>query len=73
MVKVLLAPDVTRTLLDGEIDPLVPADAVIVYDMELEVVAVNVAEIPWFAVTLLKVYEVTAPTDAPSTRTFDTR
>ena len=49
----------------GEIVPPVPAEAVMVY-----VFTENVALIVWFAVTLLKLYELTAPTDAPSTRTL---
>ena len=49
----------------GEMVPPVPAEALIVY-----VLTVKLADIVWFAVTLLNVYELTAPTDAPSTRTF---
>ena len=50
---------------DGLIDPPEPAEAPIVY-----VAMLKLADIVCAAVTLLKVYELTAPTDAPSTRTF---
>jgi hypothetical protein len=71
IVNVLLAPDATVTVPEGEIIPPVPAEALMVYEVLL--LAVKLAEIVWFAVTLLKVYEVTAPTDDPSTRTLETR
>ena len=54
----------TLTLPDGEIEPPEAAEAVMEYEL-----AVKVALIVWFDVTLLKVYELTAPTEAPSTVT----
>ena len=48
-MNVLFEPEFTPTAPDGLIVPFDPADAVIVY----VVVVVNVAEIVWFAVTLL--------------------
>jgi hypothetical protein len=46
--------------------PPVPAEEVIVY-----VLTENVAASGWLAVTLVKVYELTAPIDVPSTVTFE--
>ena len=65
MEKVLFEPWLTDTAPDGEIVPPVPADAVIVYE-----IAEKVALMVWAAVTLLKVYELIAPTEVPSTVTL---
>ena len=53
IVKVLLDPEVTLTLPDGEIVPPVPAEAEMVY--VVAVAAAKVAAIVRFAVTLEKV------------------
>jgi hypothetical protein len=66
MEKVLFEPWLTDTAPDGEIVPPVPADAVIVYE-----IAEKVALMVWAAVTLLKVYELIAPWDTPSTVTLE--
>jgi hypothetical protein len=66
MVKVLFDPWLTEIAPDGEIVPPVPADAAIVYEID-EKVALMV----WAAVTLLKVYELMAPWDTPSTVTLE--
>src|SRR5438093_1607032 len=67
MVKLWPTVAFTVTAPDGVMLPLAPADAVIVY-----VSIAKLAEMVWFASTLLKVYEVTAPTELPSTRTSAT-
>ncbi|TMG82452.1 MAG: hypothetical protein E6H78_14685 [Betaproteobacteria bacterium] len=67
MVNVWLATALTVTLPAGEILPLAPADAAMV-----NVLIAKLAAIVWLAMTLLKVYVDTAPTDTPSTRTSAT-
>ena len=64
-VKVWLDPQFTTTAPDGEIVPL-PLLAVAVM---VKVLRTKLAAMVWFAVTLLKVKLVTAPTDDPSTST----
>ena len=51
IVKLRLPPELTLTFPNGEMVPPVPAEAVIVYVL---VVEVNVALIVWLAVTLVK-------------------
>jgi hypothetical protein len=67
IVKVLLDPEATLTLPDGEIVPPAPAEAEMVY--VVEVVDTKVAAMVLFAVTLEKVYELTVPTEEPLTVT----
>ncbi len=70
-MNILVAPELTETEPEGLMEPPVPADAVRVYVFTEvpEEVAEKVADIVWLAVTLLKVYVDTAPTDVPSTVT----
>jgi hypothetical protein len=65
IVNILLDPELTETAVAGEIVPPVPAVGVIV-----KLLSAKVALMVWLAVTLVKVYVATAPTDTPSTRTF---
>ena len=67
MLKLWLAPELTLTPPTGVIEPPEPAEAVMV---KVEMLTVKVALMEWFAVTLLKVYELTAPTEEPSTVTL---
>jgi hypothetical protein len=67
MVKVWFPPELTVTLPEGEMEPLLLADAVMMYE-----VMTNVTLIEWFEVTLLKVYEEMGPWDTPSTFTSAT-
>ena len=62
-----MAPRLTVTVPLGLMEPLAPALAVTV-----KVSMAKVAAIVWLAVTFEKVYEVTAPTEVPSTVTFAT-
>ena len=64
MVKVLLPPQLTEP--DAV---MVPPDPALEVRVKVPAEAVNEAEMVWAALTLLKVYEVTAPTDDPSTST----
>ena len=64
MLKAWLPPCATCTVPDGLMPPFAPADAVIVYAM-----GAKLAEIVCVAVTLEKVYVLTAPAEAPSTIT----
>src|SRR6185295_13001811 len=68
MVKVWLPPHGTVVAPFGLIEPLAPAEALMVYGPR----AANVALIVWLACTLLKVKLVIAPCDTPSTSTLAT-
>jgi hypothetical protein len=67
MVKIWLPPELTVTLPLGEMEPLLPADAVMVYDR-----IAKEALIEWLEVTFWNVYDVMAPLDTPSTFTSAT-
>ena len=67
MAKVRLPPFATETLPDGDMLPLGPALAVIVW-----VITVKYAVITWFVLTLVKVKLVIGPLYVPSTVTYDT-
>src|SRR6266508_3230564 len=64
MVNVVVAPELTLTIPDGDIEPFEPALAVMV-----NVFTENVAEIVWLTVMLLKVYVGFVATAPPSTVT----
>jgi hypothetical protein len=59
--------EVELVVLVEPVDPV--EDVEPVEPVELVEVEANEALIVWFAITFLKVYELTAPTDAPSTLT----
>ena len=65
--KVWFEPPLTATAPEGDMEPPVPADALIV-----NVLTAKLADIVWLEVTLVKVYELTAPSEAPSTSTLET-
>ena len=67
MVNTWFAPLFTITEPEGVILPFAPADAVMV-----KVFGVKDDDIVWLAVTFVKVYVPTAPTDDPSTNTLAT-
>ena len=67
IVNVWSEPQFTGTAPLGEIWPWAPAEAEIVL-----MSPANEALIVWFAVTFVKPYLVTAPTELPSTRTSST-
>jgi hypothetical protein len=67
IVKVWFAPLFTETAPAGEMLPLPLALTVMVNGF-----AAKLAEMVWFAVTFVKLYDVTAPAATPSTSTAET-
>ena len=69
IVNVWLDPLFTVTVPEGVIVPPVPAEAVM---LQVTTTGLKLALMVWLAVTLLNVYEVTAPAGVPSTVTPET-